>query len=203
MLKVFKILNNTTVEGPGNRFCIWVQGCNKHCKGCYAVSSWDFNSGKNYTVESLFTLIKNEKDKIEGVTFLGGEPLEQAKELYNLAKLIKENLGLSIICFSGYTYEEIKEKNDNNINNLLKYTDILIDGGFEKDKFDLSRPWVGSSNQRYIFLSDRYNLNQILNYKNKIEIHIDKQGNLDINGMGNFDEINRKFCLQLGENIVK
>ena len=92
MLKVFKILNNTTVEGPGNRFCIWVQGCNKHCKGCYAVSSWDFNSGKNYTVESLFTLIKNEKDKIEGVTFLGGEPLEQAKELYNLAKLIKENL---------------------------------------------------------------------------------------------------------------
>ena len=110
---------------------------------------------------------------------------------------------MSIICFSGYTYEEIKEKNDNNINNLLKYTDILIDGGFEKDKFDLSRPWVGSSNQRYIFLSDRYNLNQILNYKNKIEIHIDKQGNLDINGMGNFDEINRKFCLQLGENIVK
>ena len=110
---------------------------------------------------------------------------------------------LSLVCFSGYTHEELLEKKDKNINELLKYTDILIDGGFEKDKFDLSRPWVGSSNQRYIFLTDRYTLKEILSYKNKIEVHIDKDGRIDINGMGDFKEINNKFYLHLGENIVK
>ena len=203
MVRLFKILNNTSAEGPGKRFCIWVQGCKKHCDGCYARDSWDFNSGHEYCVDYLYSIIKNEVPKIEGVTFLGGEPLEQAYELARLAKSVKEELGLSVVCFSGYTYEEIISKNDININNLLKYTDILIDGGFEKDKFDLSRPWVGSSNQRYILLSDRYTMDEILRYKNKIEFHVDKSGRVDINGMGDFNEINRKFCLQLGENIVK
>lgn len=203
MVRIFKMLYNTTVEGPGKRFCIWVQGCKKHCEGCYAKDSWDFTSGKEYSVDVLFNLIKKEKTYIEGVTFLGGEPMEQARELSLLAKSVKDELGLSVVCFSGYTYEEILAKNDVNMKNLLKYTDILIDGGFEKDKFDLSRPWVGSSNQRYIFLTDRYTMDEILCCKNKIELHIDKSGRLDINGMGNFDEINRKFCLQLGENIVK
>lgn len=203
MVRVFKILKNTTAEGPGNRFCIWVQGCRKHCKGCYAKDSWDFNAGIEYSVNYLYSLIKDERNNIEGITFLGGEPLEQAKDLSILAQKVKEELNLSVVCFSGYTYEEIKSKDDSYMNKLLEYTDLLIDGGFIKDEFDLSRPWVGSKNQRYIFLSNRYNLKEILKYKNKIELHIGKNGKVDINGMGDFEEINRNFCLQLGENIVE
>lgn len=203
MVQVFKILKNTVSEGPGKRFCIWVQGCKKHCPGCYAVQTWSFNAGTQYSIPKLFSMIEEEKNNIEGVTFLGGEPFEQAEELSILAQKVKENLNLSVVSFSGYTHEELIRKNNKNINNLLKYTDLLIDGGFEKDKFNLSRPWVGSSNQRYIFLTNKYTLEEILSYKNKIEIHIRQDGKLDINGMADFEEINNKFYLHLGENIVK
>lgn len=201
MIDVYKIIENTSVEGPGLRFCIWTQGCKKHCKGCWAKDTWEFGIGKKYEIEKLFSLIKNQKN-IEGVTFLGGEPFEQAEELSKLAKKIK-NEKLTIVCFTGYTYEELKSKNDRFTDEFLSNIDLLIDGGFEEENFDLSRPWVGSSNQRYIFLTDTYSQAQINEYKNKIEVRIKKSGRLEINGMGDFKQIHEKFCLQLGNNNVK
>jgi len=201
MLDVYKILRNTKVEGPGTRFCIWVQGCKKHCKDCFATATWEFGTGQKYTVGELFNLIKSEKN-IEGVTFLGGEPFEQASELTVLAKKIKA-AGLSIVCFTGYTIEELKEKYDVNINELLSQIDILIDGGFEKENFDLSRPWVGSSNQRFLYLTDRYTSDEISKYKNKIEARISKDGLVEFNGMGDFNRLEQNFCLQLGKNNVE
>ena len=193
-LRVFKILKKTKVEGPGIRFCIWVQGCSKHCNGCYAKESWDKNGGYLINIEELFEQIKNQKE-IEGVTFLGGEPFEQAEALSLLSKMIKE-INLSILTFSGNTYEELLKKNDIHINELLKYSDLLIDGGFEKDKFDLSRAWVGSKNQRYIFLSDRYTEMDIINIKNKVEMRIQKNGEIFMNGMGDFDKLLKQLKLK-------
>ena len=201
MVNIYKIIPNTSVEGPGRRFCIWTQGCKKHCEGCFVPQTWAFGKGDEVSVNDLYNKIVETKD-IEGVTFLGGEPFEQAEELSKLAKMLKIK-NMSIVCFTGYRYEELKEKQDKNINAFLKYIDLLIDGGFEKDKFDVSRPWVGSSNQRYIFLSDFYNEEQIMSYKNKIEMYISSDGKLEINGMGDFERIKNDFCLQLGKNIVK
>lgn len=201
MIDVYKIIANTTVEGPGIRFCIWVQGCKKHCSGCWAKDTWKFGVGSKYNVEELFSLIKQET-QIEGVTFLGGEPFEQAKELAVLVQMIK-SAGLSVVCFTGYTLEELRLKNSADINSFLDNIDLLIDGGFEKEKFDLSRPWVGSSNQRFIFLTDRYNQEEISLYKNKIEVRISQDGKTEINGMGDFDKVKQNFCLQLGKNRVK
>ena len=201
MLDIYKIISNTTVEGPGERFCIWFQGCKKHCDGCWAKETWSFGVGQKYSVDALFEMIKSTKN-IEGVTFLGGEPFEQAQDLGLLAQKIKEN-GLSVVCFTGYTIEELKAKQDLFIDRLLENVDLLIDGEFQKDKFDLTRPWVGSSNQRYIFLSDFYNEKQILAYKNKVEMRISQDGRLEINGMGDFKEIKEKFYLQLGKNKLK
>jgi anaerobic ribonucleoside-triphosphate reductase activating protein len=201
MIDVFKILKNTQVEGPGNRFCIWVQGCKKHCPDCWAKDTWEFGVGKKYSVDDLFLQIK-ETQGVEGVTFLGGEPFEQAQELSLLATKIKQ-LGLSVLCFTGYTLEELQAKNEQGVNDFLAQIDLLIDGGFEKDKFDLSRPWVGSSNQRYHFFTDFYSPNIISEYKNKIEARIGEDGKLEINGMGDFEHIKRSFCLQLGKNNVK
>ena len=201
MIDVYKIIANTTVEGPGIRFCIWVQGCKKHCSGCWAKDTWKFGVGSKYTVEELFSLIKQET-QLEGVTFLGGEPFEQTKELAVLAQMIK-SAGLSVVCFTGYTLEELRLKNSADINSFLENIDLLIDGGFEKEKFDLSRPWVGSSNQRFIFLTDRYNQEEISLYKNKIEVRISQDGKTEINGMGDFDKVKQNFCLQLGKNRVK
>lgn len=201
MVEVFKILKTTQVEGPGKRFCIWVQGCKKHCPDCWAKDTWEFGVGTEYSVAELIEQI-NEVQDIEGVTFLGGEPFEQAQELAELSIKIK-NLGLSVVCFTGYTLEELHAKNDENVELFLSNMDLLIDGGFESDKFDLSRPWVGSSNQRYIFLTDFYSPKIISQYKNKIEARIGEDGKLEINGMGDFEQIRRNFCLQLGKNNVK
>lgn len=201
MLNLYKIINNTEVEGPGKRFCIWLQGCKKHCPDCWAKATWEFGIGQNYTIEELFCLIKQEKN-IEGVTFLGGEPFEQAQELSILARKVKE-VGLSVVCFTGYTLEELQRKNSTYIDNLLGNIDLLVDGGFEKENFDLSRPWVGSSNQRYIFLSEVYSSGIIEKYKNKIEVRVSKQGCIQINGMGDFERLHKNFCLQLGKNNVE
>lgn len=200
MIDVYKILNNTKVEGPGIRFCIWTQGCKKHCPGCWAKDTWEFDTGTKYSVKELFSLIIKENN-IEGVTFLGGEPFEQSRELAELSSLVKSH-GLSVVCFTGYTIEELKSKNNKDVNMFLSHIDLLIDGGFEKENYDLSRPWIGSSNQRYIFLSDVYTQEDIDKYKNKIEVHINPNGKLEINGMGDFESINKKFCLQLGKDKV-
>lgn len=201
MLNLYKIIPLTEVEGPNKRFCLWVQGCKRHCVGCWAKETWKFGVGTDYSVEKLTELITNQKE-IEGVTFLGGEPFEQAEPLSRFAQNVKK-LGLSVVCFTGYTIEELRAKNSQAVNKLLENIDLLVDGGFEKDNFDLSRPWVGSSNQRYIFLTDFYSLEEIKKYKNKVEVRISEGGKLEINGMGDFERIKKDFCLQLGRNNVK
>ncbi len=201
MLNLYKIIPLTEVEGPNKRFCLWVQGCKKHCVGCWAKETWKFGVGTDYSVEKLTELITNQKE-IEGVTFLGGEPFEQAEPLSRFAQNVKK-LGLSVVCFTGYTIEELRAKNSQAVNKLLENIDLLVDGGFEKDNFDLSRPWVGSSNQRYIFLTDFYSPEEIKKYKNKVEVRISEGGKLEINGMGDFERIKKDFCLQLGRNNVK
>ena len=186
-LRVYKIIEKTTVEGPHTRFCIWVQGCSRHCKGCYATNTWDKTKGMLISTKEIFEKIKKQQD-IEGVTFLGGEPFEQAEALAELAKMIK-SIGLGLVTFTGNIYENLLESQDAGVKSLLFYTDLLIDGKFEKEKLDYSRAWVGSSNQRYIFLTNRYSENDVRNAKNKVEIRISKSGNIFMNGMGDFDKI--------------
>ena len=80
---------------------------------------------------------------------------------------------------------------------------MLIDGGFEQENFDLTRPWVGSLNQKYHFLTDFYTVEDIRKCKNKIEARISTDGRLEINGMGDFKMLRENFCLQLGKDNVK
>ena len=190
-LRVFNILKNTKVEGPETRYCIWVQGCSRHCKGCQAVHTWSHSGGVLYNVKDIIADIKKQKN-IEGVTFLGGEPFEQAEALGIIAKAVKKE-GLGVLCFTGGLLEELQKKEENKI--LLENIDLLIDGAFEADKVDYSRPWCGSTNQRYHFLTNRYNEEIFEKYKNKIEINISKNGTIFMNGMGNFDEIQHKIDL--------
>ena len=195
-IRIFKIIKRTKVEGPNLRYCIWVQGCSKHCKGCYATNTWDKKGGILLDTKDIIEDIKTQRG-IEGVTFLGGEPFEQARALAQIARATK-GLGLSVVAFTGNLYEYLIKSSDKNIHRLLKYTDLLIDGGFEKENFDLSRPWVGSKNQRYIFLSNFYCEDDLKNFKNKIEIRIDKSGAVSLNGMGDFSriekELKQNFC---------
>lgn len=193
-LRIHRYLPFTTVEGPGNRACIWVQGCSIHCKGCGVPWTWNKNGGENTTIDHLFDEIQLSiaKNKIEGVTFLGGEPFDQAEALAFLGRRLKE-IGLSIMTFSGYTYEFLVENKESRSGwgELLSVTDLLIDGPFIEEQLDLSRPWVGSVNQHYRFLTDKYKhienkLNSIIN---KIEIRIGEDGEIAINGMATQEQL--------------
>ena len=190
-IKIYKILKKTKVEGPNLRYCIWVQGCSKHCEGCYAKNTWDKNNGIIMDTKDIIKDILSQKG-IEGVTFLGGEPFEQAHPLSIIAREVKKS-GMSVLTFTGNIYENLKKSADENVQKLLRYTDLLIDGKFEKENFDLSRPWVGSKNQRYIFLTDFYNENDIKKFKNKIEIRINKLGMAEFNGIGNFKKLEKEL----------
>lgn len=180
--RIYKILKQTRVEGPGVRYCIWFQGCSKHCSGCWAKATWDSNGGYEIDVRDILNDILNTKT-IEGVTFLGGEPFEQYDAIRFLAENIKA-ASLSVLCFTGKSFKEIKE----NFSDILPYIDLLIDGEFKEEEKDYSRPWVGSKNQNYYFLSDRYNEEMVMQYKNKIEINVQKNGLIFINGMGDFEK---------------
>jgi anaerobic ribonucleoside-triphosphate reductase activating protein len=92
---------------------------------------------------------------IEGITLLGGEPTAHARGAAVLAQQVRE-LGLSVMVFSGYTLDELRSRRDPDVDSLLAHTDILVDGRYERDLPDSTRRWIGSTNQRIHFLTDRY-----------------------------------------------
>lgn len=184
-VRVHKILKSTKVEGPGTRYCIWFQGCSRHCKGCWAKATWAHDGGEEFDTEEILSDILATKG-IEGITFLGGEPFEQPEALKFLARGAKE-AGLSVLCFTGGKIEDIEDRE------ILNYIDLLIDGEYREEEQDFSRPWVGSRNQRYHFLTDRYDEKIFTDYKNKIEINIQKNGLIFINGMGDFEKFTKNL----------
>lgn len=189
VIQVHRIIERTKMAGPGYRFCLWVQGCSRHCDGCMAVETWPFDAGMPMETDCVFNLIAATPN-IEGVTFLGGEPFEQAEAVGDLAEKVKHE-GMSVTVFTGYVYDELIAKNDSNIKHLLEMTDLLIDGPFIREQFDLNRPWVGSANQRYLFLTDRYSEDDLKDINNQIEVRISPDGKTLINGMGDFSKIRK------------
>ena len=134
--------------------------------------------------------ILDQHPEVEGVTILGGEPLEQADELAAfLFEVRKKNL--SVILFTGFCYEAVRESHNPYYDRILEYTDVMIDGEFVLEKREFSRPLVGSSNQNYIFLTDRYSMKDFP--QNRIEVRISSDGTIRMNGMGDFEKLKRKF----------
>lgn len=192
-LRVHEIIEDTRVEGPGNRTCVYVQGCLQECKGCNSPQTWDMNGGTDYDVNELAQKLLENKN-IEGVTFSGGEPLLQSKALYELGSILKEE-GLSIVVFTGYSYDVIEDINDANWNNLFSVTDILISGPYVEEEKTTDKIWIGSSNQEYQFFSDRYSSleDKLDSLENNVEVRINKDGSIIVNGMGDNRKIRELF----------
>lgn len=189
ILRLNRFLPYTRVEGPGERACIWVQGCSIRCSGCANQHMWKEIAGDEIEVSLLAEKIIT-GPKIEGVTFLGGEPFDQAEALALLGQTLKEQ-GMSVVTFTGYTLEDIQRSTKASWHNLLAVTDLLIDGPYRQDLSDTRRPWIGSSNQRYHFLTDRYNFleAELMGIPNRIEIRLQKDGRLEVNGLATTKEL--------------
>lgn len=165
------------------RACIQVQGCSIRCAGCGVPQTWPADGGWLVDADWLVGKIIS-GDLVEGVTFLGGEPFEQADALAHIGRRVRAH-GLSVLTFSGHCLEEIKAAGRQDYEDLLAVTDLLIDGPFQKYKRDFSRPWVGSSNQRYHFLTQRYAhlADKLRAIPNRIEVHLKPDGSILLNGL--------------------
>lgn len=153
-IKIHAILSNSKVNGPGSRTVIWTQGCSKACRGCFNPETWT-TDGIEENVEDVFNLIKNFIEQGDtGITFTGGDPLEQAESLLQLLKIINEELldklPDGIILFSGYTLQEIINLPDSYALKCLDYIDLLIDGRFDETKKNQTN-LAGSWNQTFHF----------------------------------------------------
>lgn len=182
-LFIHDFIPSTAVEGPGQRACLWVQGCSIRCKGCMVPHTWDKSKGKEVNVAELAQTIISIKG-IEGLTVFGGEPMDQAEALLPLLSAIKDH-GLTLMLFSGYTKETLLQSGCEFKKAVIELCDIFVDGPYVEALTDFSRPWIGSSNQNIYFQTPRYKHleKDMSSIQNKIEIRIDEQGSVKINGM--------------------
>jgi anaerobic ribonucleoside-triphosphate reductase activating protein len=139
------------------RFALWFQGCPLRCAGCCNPEMLPFEGGTAMTAGAVLAQVEQaaREHGVEGITFLGGEPLAHAAGAVVLARALRER-GLTVMIFSGYTLEEGRAMSDPAVGELLSLTDILVDGPYVRESPDTSRRWIGSTNQRIHFLSDRY-----------------------------------------------
>ena len=180
------------VNGPGNRFVLWTQGCSKGCSECFNPETWSNNIYKELSPTQIFELIKD--FEVDGVTISGGDPLEQEDELLELLMLLSTiRLRKGVILFSGFTRAEISS----NIirESCLRYIDVLIDGRYEKNlKVDFSLK--GSSNQEFYFFSNKISSNELC-FDQEIEIS-SLEGDIMMTG---FPNISRKILKDLGVTL--
>lgn len=135
-------------NGPGIRVSLFVQGCNRHCDGCFNPETWDYDKGQifNRRIQELFLDLGKEK-KITGFSILGGEPLDQDERMVELIKKIKERYpDKTIWMWTGHTYEDLTDKQME----IVKLIDVLVDGPFIISQKCPGKRFRGSMNQRII-----------------------------------------------------
>ena len=111
-----KIRKMDISNGPGVRVSIFFQGCHFHCKGCFNEEAWDFNGGKEFNEDVVNHILElADKDYIEGLSILGGEPMhpKNIDGTTKLAKTFKEKFpNKTIWAWSGYLYDEYVKNQD-------------------------------------------------------------------------------------------
>ena len=183
MLKVARKTECCKVLGPGNRAVIWFYGCSRNCDGCIAKSMNLSEDFEECTPEDLCKWVSS-CNEIEGISISGGEPLEQNLDdfIAFLQKVKSDSRKLSIILFTGFTYNEIVQSK---IKEVLPFIDVLIDGTYKKELND-DIGLRGSSNQVIHFLTERYKPIKESFYKNdcrNVEVGITLDNTITINGI--------------------
>ena len=161
-IRLSGIAYESLVNGPGIRRVFFSQGCNHNCKGCFNPDTHDFSGGEERDMDELIEDVID-YPIIKGVTFSGGDPLEQAEEFAYMAKKLKENW-LNIWSFTGYTFEYILEHLDDRAGwrDLINNIDVLVDGRFDEARMEDGLRFRGSSNQRIIDVKESLKKNTIV-----------------------------------------
>jgi anaerobic ribonucleoside-triphosphate reductase activating protein len=171
--RIALIVPCTEAEGPGRRLAIWFQGCPLRCPGCCNPHFLPFTGGEELTVTEVLRVMddSHQRNQLEGITLLGGEPTAQAAAAAAIARGARER-GLTVLLFSGYTLEQLRDKQDPAVHDLLACTDILVDGPYDQTQPETRRRWIGSANQRIHFLTPRCSWDERWLQKNTLEIRL-------------------------------
>lgn len=163
----------TRTLGPGNRYAIWVQGCPFNCKNCTTPEGIPIVPNQLIDIKYIATSICN-NENIDGITISGGEPFLQASKLIKILKEVKKKRPeLTVIIYTGFKFKNLDWQE---AQSLITQIDLLIDGQYV-EKLNNNKGLRGSTNQNFIFLTERIKTNKeyFLNEVRNIEIHIDKK----------------------------
>jgi anaerobic ribonucleoside-triphosphate reductase activating protein len=145
----------TRAEGPGARYALWLQGCSIRCPGCCNPQLFEASGGTLVSPSRLVSEMASVRDDIEGLTLLGGEPMDQAEALLPLLHGAR-GLGLSVLLFSGFTLDELRARPEPAVRDALAAVDVLVDGRYDASRPETERLWAGSANQRFHYFTARY-----------------------------------------------
>jgi anaerobic ribonucleoside-triphosphate reductase activating protein len=184
VLRIHHFLPFSRANGPGGRAVIWVQGCTLGCPGCFNPETHSVEGGEPVSVQDLFDRIVALGSTIEGITISGGEPLQQWQPLLTLLRRVRRETSLSVLVFTGYTWEEIQHMPDADV--LLACVDVLISGRYnaahrftsENEK----RFLCSSTNQTAHTLTDRYTLTDLRSVP-PAEVIITPEGEVAVSGV--------------------
>jgi len=143
----------STVNGPGKRAVIWVQGCPLRCTGCFNPEFQPFLSRSLIPVDVIADEI-SDIEGIEGVTFSGGEPFCQAAALAELGRELRNN-GFNVVTFSGFPLRFLRDNKRRSWKSLLEVTDLLVAGPYDSHRSS-PHPLLSSLNQELVFLSPEF-----------------------------------------------
>ena len=183
LINVHSIIPSSVVNGPGKRLVVFFQGCRLDCPGCFNPDTHTFRENKLLSPDEILSsgagAGAGEDEDIEGITVSGGEPFEQPSGLLNLLKCARTKRSLSTMVYTGHTYEEIL--NDSVKSLCLEFIDLLIEGRFIREEKETTRLARGSTNQRIMLLTDRYDIAD-LEMPGKAEIIISPDGRITKTG---------------------
>ena len=155
-------------NGEGVRVSLFVSGCRHHCKGCFNEIAWNFKYGKEFTQDTVDEIIQDlNHDYVEGLSLLGGEPLEPENQeaLAKLVTKVKEKYpNKNIWCYTGFDFEKdiMPECITSAVTKqLISNIDVIVDGKFDESKMDRKLKFRGSSNQRIIDVKETLHDNAI------------------------------------------
>lgn len=155
-LNVAKTLSHSRANGPGVRAVIWVQGCTIGCPGCYNAFTHPHEK-RSLVAPELIAGWVSSLEGIDGVSFSGGEPFEQAKAIKQVIAAVRlKSPNLTFFSFSGFDFDVLQESSEEDVAGLLNELDMLSAGPYVHSLRQPNLLWRGSSNQKLHYLTDVY-----------------------------------------------